>query len=72
MRTVIREGFPNEKHNLPVALRPYWDARHQLAIDENDDMIVFGARIVLPKSMVNDDDARGGNFWKLTFNKAKS
>jgi hypothetical protein len=52
LRTVIREGFPNEKHNLPVALRPYWDARHQLAIDDNDDMIVFGARIVLPKSMV--------------------
>ena len=52
LRTVIREGFPNEKHNLPVALRPFWDARHQLAIDSTDDMIVFGARIVLPKSMV--------------------
>ncbi len=36
LRTVIREGFPNEKHNLPIALRPYWDARHQLAIDDND------------------------------------
>jgi hypothetical protein len=52
LRTVIREGFPNEKHNLPVALCPFWDARHQLTIDSTDDMIVFGDRIVLPKSMV--------------------
>jgi hypothetical protein len=35
-----------------MALRQYWDARHHLAIDNTDDMIVFGARIVLPKSMV--------------------
>jgi hypothetical protein len=52
LRTVICEGFSNEKQNLPIALRPYWEVRHQLAIDDNDDMIVFGARIVLPKSMV--------------------
>ena len=35
-----------------MALRQYWDARHHLAIDNTDDMIIFGARIVLPKSMV--------------------
>ena len=26
LRTVILKGFPNEKNNLPIALRPYWDA----------------------------------------------
>jgi hypothetical protein len=54
LRTTIREGFPNEKSNLPLALRPYWDARHQLAIDDADDMLVYGARIVLPRSMVKE------------------
>lgn len=39
---------------MPVALRPYWDARHQLAIDDTGDMLVFGARIVLPRSMVKE------------------
>jgi hypothetical protein len=46
--------FSNEKSNLPVALRPFWDARHQLAIDDADDMLVYGARIVLPRSMVKE------------------
>jgi hypothetical protein len=54
LRTLIREGFQTKKGNLPVALRPFWDARHQLAIDDADDMLVYGARIVLPRSMVKE------------------
>nr|CAH0109788.1 unnamed protein product [Daphnia galeata] len=41
-----------KKQYWPIDLRPYWDARHQLAKDNTEDMIVFGLRIVLPKSMV--------------------
>jgi hypothetical protein len=57
LRAVIREGSPNEKNNLAIGLRPYWDARHQLA--DTDDMIVFCARIVLAKihGQTNDRDA---------------
>lgn len=48
------EGFPNEKCNLPHALRPFWDILHGLAIDEGDDMIVLGARVVIPRAMVKE------------------
>ena len=36
LRATILEGFPNDKCNLPLALRPFWDVRHNLAIDEHD------------------------------------
>ena len=52
LRAVIMNGFPNEKTNLAVNLRPFWNKRESLAIDEGDDMIVCGARIVVPRSKV--------------------
>ena len=51
LREQILAGFPNEKCNLQAALRPYWCVRDRLAIDESDDMIVVGARVVIPKSL---------------------
>ena len=54
LRTVILEGFPNEKTNLPLELRPFWDKRDSLAIDSEDDMIVCGARVVVPRSKVHE------------------
>ena len=52
LRDVIMKGFPNDKCNLFPTLRPFWDARKQLAIDEEDDMLVMGARVVIPRSQV--------------------
>ena len=52
LRSTIMNGFPNEKTNLPVNLRPYWDKRESLAIDDHDDMIVCGARVVIPRAKV--------------------
>ena len=52
LRDTIMCGFPNQKNNLPLALRPFWSVREQLAIDEVDDVIVMGARIVIPRGLV--------------------
>ena len=51
LRRAIREGFPNDKCNLQPPLRPIWNMRHQLAIDEADDMVVAGSRVVVPKAL---------------------
>jgi hypothetical protein len=52
LRETIIAGFLNDKCNLPEQLRPFWNARHQLAIDEDDGKIVMGPRVVIPRSMV--------------------
>lgn len=28
LRATVREGFPNDKCNLPLELRPFWNVRH--------------------------------------------
>jgi hypothetical protein len=48
LRETIINGFPNDKCNLSLTLRPFWNIRSQLAIDETDGMIVTGARVVIP------------------------
>ena len=50
LRETIINGFPNEKTNLPVELRPFWEKRASLAID--DDLIICGHRVVIPRSKV--------------------
>jgi hypothetical protein len=52
LRETIIAGFPNDKCNLPEQLQPFWKARHQLAIDEDDGTTVMGPRVVIPRSMV--------------------
>ena len=54
LRDTITKGFPNDRCNLPDPLRPFWNVRSQLAIDPADDMIVVGARVVVPKSLQRD------------------
>ena len=54
LRRAIREGFPNDKCNLQPPLRPFWNMRHQLAIDEADDIVVAGSRVVVPKALQKD------------------
>jgi hypothetical protein len=48
LRETIINGFPNDKCNLSLSLRPFWNTRSQLAIDEKDRMIVAEARVVIP------------------------
>lgn len=53
LRETILNGFPNQKSNLPLILRPFWCVREQLAIDETDGVIVVGSRIVIPKALTS-------------------
>ncbi len=50
LREAIINGFPNDKCNLSLSLRPFRNIRTQLAIDESDGMIMAGARIVILES----------------------
>lgn len=50
LRDAIARGFPNSKGDLPAALKPFWAMRSQLTIDDHDDMIVAGSRIVIPEA----------------------
>lgn len=37
-----------------MALRPFWEVRHRLDIETDDDMFVFYAPVVIPKVLVRD------------------
>lgn len=50
-RNTIINGFPNDKCHLPQSLRPFWNVRHQLAIDDTDDWIVNGTRLMILKAL---------------------
>ncbi|XP_043223095.1 uncharacterized protein K02A2.6-like [Amphibalanus amphitrite] len=52
LRDVIFTGFPEHRHELSPALRPYWGVRSMLAVD--DGLIVYGARLVIPSSLRRD------------------
>ena len=54
LRHQIVTGFPNDKYNLDLDLRPYWCVRERLAFDEVDGMIVMGSRVVIPYAMRPD------------------
>ena len=49
LRQCIVNGFPNEKHQLPVCVRPYWSVRERLTIDNG--YILCGCRLVIPRPM---------------------
>ena len=52
LRDVIWAGFPDHRHELMPALRPYWGVRAMLAVD--DGLVVYGARLVIPASLRHD------------------
>ena len=49
LRDAILSGFAEHRHEMDPEIRPFWGVRHQLAID--DDMIVYGARLVIPTDL---------------------
>ncbi|XP_045025183.1 uncharacterized protein LOC123469907 [Daphnia magna] len=51
LRNQIVAGFPNYKCNLDIDLRRYWCVKDRLTIDESDDMIVLGPRVVIQQSL---------------------
>ena len=51
LKSTIINGFLNDKCNLYQALPPFWNARHQLAIDETNDMFLVDTRLVISKKL---------------------
>ena len=54
LKKMVISDFPNDKCNLPVCLRPYWSVRERLTVDQDDGMLVLGARIVVPQAIRRD------------------
>ena len=54
LKETVISGFPNDKCNLPTCIRPYWNVRERLAVDQDDGMLVLGARIIIPQAIRRD------------------
>ena len=52
LREIILDGFPRQKSDLPVLVRPYWSVRDKLAMD--DHLVLCGCRLVIPRQMRSD------------------
>ena len=46
----ITHGWPEEKHQLPPELTPFWNYRSELIVAEN--VIYKGTKIIIPQSML--------------------
>ena len=51
LSTLINTSFPNEKHELPRELQPYWNIRQNLYIV--DGVILMKDHVVIPRSLRN-------------------
>ena len=49
LKTIILNGFPPSRTDLPKVLKPFWRVRHDLAVD--DDLIVYGCRLFILKML---------------------
>ena len=52
LKKVIAEGWPHDKHSLPIELTPYWTYRDELTIENG--IIYRGERIVIPQTLRPD------------------
>ena len=46
---LVRNGFPEHRHQIPEQCRPYWNTRTHLSIEDN--LIVYGCRLLIPRAM---------------------
>lgn len=49
LMSLIHEGFPAMKAEMPQGLKPYWSVRDKLTVDEG--LIVKGCRLLIPKQL---------------------
>ena len=49
LRDIIVTGWPEERHLLPVSLRPYWSFRDELSVENG--LIMKGERLIIPSCM---------------------
>ena len=50
LRTLIQEGFPKDKQDLPLNMRPFWSVRDRLTLDETE-LVLYGCRLFIPQPM---------------------
>ena len=50
LKSIITEGFPNNKASMPESLKPFWSIKDSLSID--DDLIVYSCRLFIPTSLL--------------------
>ena len=51
LKSVILNGFPHTKAELPDVLKPFWNIRHDLVF--NDNFIVYDCRLFIPTVLPN-------------------
>ena len=51
VKSLVINGFPGSKAELPDDLKPFWNVRHDLAFD--DELIVYGCRVFIPCALRN-------------------
>ena len=49
LHSIILNGFPAHRHQLPETCKQFWASKEQLNID--DSLIVHGCRLLIPKTM---------------------
>ena len=49
LRSLILNGFPKHRKQLPESCRKYWNVHQHLTLD--DDLIVYGCRLLIPSTM---------------------
>ena len=49
VKVIIQEGWPENKHSLPMTVTPYFQIRDELVVQ--DGLIVRGDRVVIPKAL---------------------
>ena len=49
LKSVILNGFPDHRKQLPEVCKRYWSIREHLTVDE--DLIVYGCRLLIPSEM---------------------
>lgn len=54
LKTVISDGWPKRKDDVPHDVRPYWDMRDVLSYDTKTGIIVKGEAMVIPKELRSD------------------
>nr|XP_006816318.1 PREDICTED: uncharacterized protein K02A2.6-like [Saccoglossus kowalevskii] len=52
LKSMIQNGFPETKAEMPVALTTYFQVRHELSVQ--DSIIFRGERAIIPKSLRHD------------------
>ena len=49
VKAIIQDGWPENKHSLPLTVTPYFQIRDELVVQ--DGLILRGDRVVIPKAL---------------------